>query len=240
MRAINNTQIDAVIVRMGITALQYQQDDGDIVGSSVRYQIRVATDGGAYSTVVDKTVSEKLSSLYEISHRINLPAAATGWQIRVIRVTPDSTSARLANKTQVQAFTEVIDAKLRYPHTALLFVSFDAKSFSNIPKISCVPKGRIIRVPSNYDPVTRQYTGTWDGIFKWAWSNNPAWIWFDILTEPRFGLGRRVTTTMLDKWELYRIAQRCDQQVPNGLGGTGTEPRFIFDCYIQAQEEARR
>lgn len=238
VRAINNTQIDAVIVRMGITALQYQQDNGDIVGSSVRYQIQVATDGGAYATVVDKTVSEKLSSLYEISHRINLPAAATGWQIRVIRVTADSTSARLANKTQVQAFTEVIDAKLRYPHTALLFVSFDAKSFSNIPKISCVPKGRIIRVPSNYDPVTRQYTGTWDGIFKWAWSNNPAWIWFDILTEPRFGLGRRVTTTMLDKWELYRIAQRCDQQVPNGLGGTGTEPRFIFDCYIQAQEEA--
>lgn len=238
VRAINNTQIDALVVRMGITALQYQQEDGDIVGTSVRYQIQVATDGGAYVTKVDKTVSEKLSSLYEISHRIALPPAATGWQVRVVRITADSTSARLANKTQVQAFTEVIDAKLRYPHTALLFVSFDAKSFSNIPKISCVPKGRIIRVPSNYDPIARQYTGSWDGIFKWACSNNPAWIWFDILTEPRFGLGRRVTAAMLDKWELYRIAQRCDQQVPDGLGGSGTEPRFLFDCYIQAQEEA--
>ena len=238
VRALSNTQIDALVVRIGVSSLMYQQEDGDIVGSSVRYQIQVATDGGSYVTKVDKTVSEKLSSLYEISHRINLPAASTGWQVRIVRVTPDSTSARLSNKTQVQAITEVIDAKLRYPHTALLFVSFDAKSFSNIPKISSIPKGRIIRVPSNYDPISRQYSGTWDGVFKWAWSNNPAWIWFDILTEPRFGLGRRVTPAMLDKWELYRIAQRCDQLVPDGKGGSGTEPRFIFDVYIQAQEEA--
>lgn len=238
VRALSNTQIDAVVVRMGISALMYQEDDGDIVGTSVRYIIDVATDGGAYQPMVDKTVSEKLSSLYEISHRINLPAATTGWQIRVRRITADSTSARLQNATSVQAITEVIDAKLRYPHTALLYVSFNAKAFSNIPKISCKPKGRILRVPSNYDPVARTYTGSWNGVFKWAWSNNPAWVWFDILTEPRFGLGRRVTTAMLDKWELYRIAQRCDQLVPDGLGGSGTEPRFVFDAYIQAQEEA--
>lgn len=238
VRALSNTQIDAVTVRVGISALYYQEDDGDIVGSSVHYRIDVATDGGAYQTVVDKTVSEKLSSLYEISHRINLPTANTGWQIRLVRITPDSTSSRLQNRTSVQAITEVIDAKLRYPHTALLYVSFNAKSFSNIPKISCKPKGRVIRIPVNYDPVARTYTGTWDGTFKWAWSNNPAWVWFDILTEPRFGLGRRVTTAMLDKWELYRIAQRCDQRVPDGLGGAGTEPRFVFDCYIQAQEQA--
>lgn len=238
VRALSNTQIDAVVVRMGIASLLNQEDDGDIVGTSVRYRIDVATDGGSYATVVDKTVSEKLSSLYEISHRINLPTATTGWQIRVVRITADSTSSRLQNKTSVQAITEVIDANLRYPHTALLFVSFNAKSFTNIPKISCKPKGRILRVPSNYNPDTRQYTGTWDGVFKWAWSNNPAWIWFDILTEARFGLGKRVTAAMLDKWELYRIAQRCDQLVPDGLGGSGTEPRFLFDCYIQAQEEA--
>lgn len=238
VRALSNTQIDAVVVRMGISALMYQEDDGGIVGSSVRYIIDVATDGGAYQPMVDKNVSEKLSSLYEISHRINLPAAITGWQIRVRRITADSDSARLQNATSVQAITEVIDAKLRYPHTALLYVSFNAKAFSNIPKISCKPKGRILRVPSNYDPVGRTYTGIWNGVFKWAWSNNPAWVWFDILTEPRFGLGRRVTTAMLDKWELYRIAQRCDQLVPDGLGGSGTEPRFVFDAYIQAQEEA--
>lgn len=237
-RAISNTQIDAVLVRVGITGLQQQKNDGDIVGTTVRYHIDIAVDGGAYSTVMTKTVTEKLSSLYELTHRINLPKATTGWQIRVVRDTADSTSQMLQNKTQVQAITEVIDARLRYPHTALLYVSFNAKSFSNIPKISCKPKGRVIRIPQNYDPVARTYSGTWDGTFKWSWSNNPAWIWFDVLTEPRFGLGRRVTVEMLDKWELYRIAQRCDQLVPDGKGGTGTEPRFIFDVYIQAQADA--
>ncbi|HEE9901272.1 host specificity protein J [Citrobacter portucalensis] len=237
-RAISNTQIDAVLVRVGIPGLQQQENDGDIVGTTVTYHIDLAVDGGAYSTVMTKTVTEKLSSLYELTHRINLPKANTGWQIRVVRDTADSTNQMLQNKTQVQAITEVIDARLRYPHTALLYVSFNAKSFSNIPKISCKPKGRVIRIPQNYDPITRTYGGTWDGTFKWSWSNNPAWIWFDILTEPRFGLGRRVTPAMLDKWELYRIAQRCDQKVPDGKGGSGTEPRFMFDVYIQAQADA--
>ncbi|HCB2882947.1 TPA: DUF1983 domain-containing protein [Citrobacter freundii] len=237
-RAISNTQIDAVLVRVGIPGLQQQENDGDIVGTTVTYHIDLAVDGGAYSTVMTKTVTEKLSSLYELTHRINLPKANTGWQIRVVRDTDDSTSQMLQNKTQVQAITEVIDARLRYPHTALLYVSFNAKSFSNIPKISCKPKGRVIRIPQNYDPITRTYGGTWDGTFKWGWTNNPAWIWFDILTEPRFGLGRRVTPAMLDKWELYRIAQRCDQKVPDGKGGSGTEPRFMFDVYIQAQADA--
>ncbi|TCC61564.1 host specificity protein J [Citrobacter braakii] len=237
-RAISNTQIDAVLVRIGIPGLQQQENDGDIVGATVSYHIDVAVDGGAYSTVMTKTVTEKLSSLYELTHRINLPKATTGWQIRVVRDTADSTSQMLQNKTQVQAITEVIDARLRYPHTALLYVSFNAKSFNNIPKISCKPKGRVIRIPQNYDPIARTYSGTWDGTFKWGWTNNPAWIWFDILTESRFGLGRRVTPAMLDKWELYRIAQRCDQKVPDGKGGSGTEPRFMFDVYIQAQADA--
>ena len=237
-RAISNTQIDAVLVRIGITGLQQQENDGDIVGTTVTYHIDVAVDGGAYKTVLTKTVTEKLSSLYELTHRINLPKATTGWQIRVVRDTADSTSQMLQNKTQVQAITEVIDARLRYPHTALLYVSFNAKAFSNIPKISCKPKGRVIRIPQNYDPEARTYSGTWDGTFKWGWSNNPAWIWFDVLTQPRFGLGRRVTVDMLDKWELYRIAQRCDQKVPDGKGGTGTEPRFMFDAYIQSQADA--
>ncbi|MDA8500469.1 MULTISPECIES: host specificity protein J [unclassified Citrobacter] len=237
-RAISNTQIDAVLVRIGIPGLQQQENDGDIVGTTVQYHIDLAVDGGAYSTVMTKTVTEKLSSLYEITHRINLPKANTGWQIRVVRDTDDSTSQMLQNKTQVQAITEVIDARLRYPHTALLYVSFNAKAFSNIPKISCKPKGRIIRIPQNYDPIARTYGGSWDGTFKWGWTNNPAWIWFDALTEPRFGLGRRVSMDMLDKWELYRIAQRCDQKVPDGKGGSGTEPRFMFDAYIQSQADA--
>lgn len=237
-RALSNTQIDAVLVRIGIPGLQQQENDGDIVGTTVKYHIDLAVDGGAFSTVMTRTVTEKLSSLYELTHRINLPKASTGWQIRVVRDTNDSTSQMLQNKTQVQAITEVIDARLRYPHTALLYVSFNAKSFNNIPKVSCKPKGRIIRIPSNYDPIARTYSGTWDGTFKWGWTNNPAWIWFDVLTEQRFGLGRRVTAQMLDKWELYRIAQRCDQKVPDGKGGDGTEPRFMFDVYIQSQADA--
>ncbi|HAV1581409.1 TPA: phage tail protein [Enterobacter hormaechei subsp. steigerwaltii] len=237
-RALSNTQIDAVLVRIGIPGLQQQENDGDIVGTTVKYHIDLAVDGGAFSTVMTRTVTEKLSSLYELTHRINLPKASTGWQIRVVRDTDDSTSQMLQNKTQVQAITEVIDARLRYPHTALLYVSFNAKSFNNIPKVSCKPKGRVIRIPSNYDPIARTYSGTWDGTFKWGWTNNPAWIWFDVLTEPRFGLGRRVTAQMLDKWELYRIAQRCDQKVPDGKGGDGTEPRFMFDVYIQSQADA--
>ncbi|UKK36906.1 host specificity protein J [Citrobacter freundii] len=237
-RALSNTQIDAVLVRIGIPGLQKQENNGDIVGTTVKYHIDLSVDGGAYSTVMTKTVTEKLSALYEITHRINLPKANTGWQIRVVRDTADSTSQMLQNKTQVQAITEVIDARLRYPHTALLYVSFNAKSFNNIPKISCKPKGRVIRIPSNYDPINRSYVGTWNGTFKWGWTNNPAWIWYDVLTEPRFGLGRRVTADMLDKWELYRIAQRCDQKVPDGKGGSGTEPRFMFDVYIQAQADA--
>ncbi|WP_368544357.1 host specificity protein J [Enterobacter soli] len=237
-RALSNTQIDAVLVRVGIPGLQQQKNNGDIVGTTVKYHIDLAVDGGAFSTVMTRTVTEKLSSLYELTHRINLPKANTGWQIRVVRDTDDSTSQMLQNKTQIQAITEVIDARLRYPHTALLYVSFNAKSFNNIPKISCKPKGRIIRIPSNYDPIARTYSGTWDGTFKWGWTNNPAWIWFDVLTEPRFGLGRRVTAQMLDKWELYRIAQRCDQKVPDGKGGDGTEPRFMFDVYIQSQADA--
>ncbi|HHP2699068.1 TPA: phage tail protein [Enterobacter hormaechei] len=237
-RALSNTQIDAVLVRIGIPGLQQQENDGDIVGTTVKYHIDLAVDGGAFSTVMTRTVTEKLSSLYELTHRINLPKASTGWQIRVVRDTDDSTSQMLQNKTQVQAINEVIDARLRYPHTALLYVSFNAKSFNNIPKVSCKPKGRIIRIPSNYDPIARTYSGTWDGTFKWGWTNNPAWIWFDVLTEPRFGLGRRVTAQMLDKWELYRIAQRCDQKVPDGKGGDGTEPRFMFDVYIQSQADA--
>ncbi|MGT2088828.1 DUF1983 domain-containing protein [Enterobacter hormaechei subsp. xiangfangensis] len=237
-RALSNTQIDAVLVRIGIPGLQQQENDADIVGTTVKYHIDLAVDGGAFSTVMTRTVTEKLSSLYELTHRINLPKASTGWQIRVVRDTDDSTSQMLQNKTQVQAITEVIDARLRYPHTALLYVSFNAKSFNNIPKVSCKPKGRIIRIPSNYDPIARTYSGTWDGTFKWGWTNNPAWIWFDVLTEPRFGLGRRVTAQMLDKWELYRIAQRCDQKVPDGKGGDGTEPRFMFDVYIQSQADA--
>lgn len=237
-RAISNTQLSALRVRLGLPALQLQKDNGDVVGSRVEYKIELATDGGAYQTVVNGAFDGKTTSLYERSHRIDLPKATTGWQVRVTRLTADSVSNRVANATNIEAYAEVIDAKLRYPNTELLFVTFDAKQFSNIPQISVKAPGRLIRVPATYDPVARTYSGTWDGSFKWAYSNNPAWVFYDIVLNPRFGLGDRLDASQVDKWELYRIAQYCDQLVPDGFGGSGTEPRFLCDVYIQSQNEA--
>ncbi|HID6547674.1 TPA: host specificity protein J, partial [Enterobacter hormaechei] len=169
----------------------------------------------------------------------NLPKASTGWQLRVRRITPDSTSVNIVDTMRVVAVTEIIDAKLRYVNTALLYVEFDAKQFPNgIPQVVCNPKGRIIRVPDTYDPETRTYSGTWEGVFKWAWTDNPAWIYYDIILNERFGLGQRIDATQIDKWELYRIAQYCDQLVPDGKGGSGTEPRFRCNVYIQDRNDA--
>ncbi|HDF7077373.1 TPA: phage tail protein, partial [Enterobacter hormaechei subsp. xiangfangensis] len=165
--------------------------------------------------------------------------ASTGWQLRVRRITPDSTSVNIVDTMRVVAVTEIIDAKLRYVNTALLYVEFDAKQFPNgIPQVVCNPKGRIIRVPDTYDPETRTYSGTWEGVFKWAWTDNPAWIYYDIILNERFGLGQRIDATQIDKWELYRIAQYCDQLVPDGKGGSGTEPRFRCNVYIQDRNDA--
>lgn len=237
-RAISNTQLSALRIRLGLPALQKQKDNGDVVGSRVEYKIELAIDGGAYQVVVNGAFDGKTTSLYERSHRIDLPKATTGWQVRVTRITADSVSNRLADATNIEAYAEVIDAKLRYPNTELLFVTFDAKQFSSIPQISVKAPGRLIRVPATYDPVARTYSGTWDGSFKWAYSNNPAWVFYDMVLNPRFGLGDRLDATQVDKWELYRIAQYCDQLVPDGLGGSGTEPRFLCDVYIQSQNEA--
>ncbi|HHA2181138.1 TPA: host specificity protein J, partial [Enterobacter hormaechei subsp. xiangfangensis] len=216
-----------------------QKNNGDKVGTRVEYAIDLSVDGGPYETVVNGAVDDKTTSLYERSHRVNLPKASTGWQLRVRRITPDSTSVNIVDTMRVVAVTEIIDAKLRYVNTALLYVEFDAKQFPNgIPQVVCNPKGRIIRVPDTYDPETRTYSGTWEGVFKWAWTDNPAWIYYDIILNERFGLGQRIDATQIDKWELYRIAQYCDQLVPDGKGGSGTEPRFRCNVYIQDRNDA--
>lgn len=156
--------------------------------------------------------------------------------MRVRRLTPNQNNNRVADTMRVEAITEVIDAKLRYPNTALLFVEFDASQFQSIPQISVEARGRRVRVPSNYDPQTRSYSGTWDGSFKSTWTSNPAWHWYDIVLHKRFGLGRRIDASMVDKWSLYRIAQYCDQSVPDGKGGQ--EPRFSCNLYLQSRAEA--
>ncbi|WP_446471392.1 phage tail protein [Xenorhabdus stockiae] len=238
-RYVSNTKLSAVRVRLGWPALRMQKENADTVGYRIDYAIELSTDGGSYQTVIDTHIDNKTTTLYERSYRIDLPEAKTGWTVRVIRKTANSTSERIVDKMNVMAFTEIIDAKLRYPNTALLYVEFDARLFNgNVPLISCKPKGRIIRVPANYDPVNRTYSGIWNGTFKWAHSNNPAWVLYDLLLNDVCGLGDKIDRTQVDETELYRVAQYCDQLVPDGKGGT--EPRFTSDVYIQSREEAHK
>ncbi|MDH1260423.1 phage tail protein [Pseudomonas atacamensis] len=236
VRSITNTQLSAVRMRLAWPALQRSDDQGNVAGYRIEYAIDVATDGGAYQQVLVDAVDGKTTTRYERSRRIDLPDATTGWQIRVRRLTPNQNTNKIADTMLVAGYTEVIDAKLRYPNTALLYIEFDAEQFTNIPAVTVKCKARRWMVPSNYDPILRTYTGTWDGSMKSAWTNNPAWITYGICTEDRFGLGKRIKPFMVDKWELYRIAQYCDQLVPNGLDGQ--EPRFLCDMNLQGKADA--
>lgn len=234
-----NTQLSAIRLRLKWPSLFKQEDDGDLVGYSINYTIEMQTDGGAFQTVVNTAVTGKTTSGYERSHRIDLPQAGSTWVIRLRKITTDANSAKIGDAMTIQSYTEVIDAKLRYPNTALLYIEFDSSQFNgSIPQISCEPQGRVIRVPDNYDPITRTYSGTWAGAFKWAWSDNPAWIFYDVVVTDRFGLGNRLSAANIDKWELYQVSQYCDQLVPDGKGGSGTEPRYVCNVYVQSRNDA--
>lgn len=238
-RTFTNTQLSAVRLRLKWPSLFKQEDDGDLVGYSVNYAIDLQTDGGTWQTVLNTSVTGKTTSGYERSHRIDLPQAGSTWTIRLRKITSDANSAKIGDTMTLQSFTEVIDAKLRYPNTALLYIEFDSSQFNgSIPQISCEPRGRVIRVPDNYNPETRTYSGTWTGAFKWAWTDNPAWIFYDLVVSDRFGLGHRLTAANIDKWTLYQVAQYCDQMVPDGKGGNGTEPRYTCNVYIQDRNDA--
>ncbi|MBW6122742.1 phage tail protein [Pseudomonas aeruginosa] len=236
VRSVTNTQLSAVRLRFAWPALQKQESSGDVNGYRIEYAVDVSTDGGAYQQVLLDAVDGKTTSRYERSQRIDLPAATTGWQVRVRRLTPNQNSSLIADTMLIAGLTEVIDAKLRYPNTALLYIEFSAEQFSNIPAVTVECKARKVQVPTTYDPELRTYTGVWDGSFKSAWTNNPAWITYDISTNARFGLGKRIKPWMVDKWELYKIAQYCDQLVPDGKGGQ--EPRFLCDLNLQSRSQA--
>ncbi|EMX2754045.1 host specificity protein J [Citrobacter freundii] len=238
-RTFTNTQLSAVRLRLKWPSLFKQEDNGDLVGYSINYAIDLQTDGGTWQTVLNTSVIGKTTSGYERSHRIDLPQAGSTWTIRLRKITSDANSAKIGDTMTLQSFTEVIDAKFRYPNTALLYIEFDSSQFNgSIPQISCEPKMRVIRVPDNYNPETRTYSGTWTGAFKWAWTDNPAWIFYDLVVSDRFGLGHRLTAANIDKWTLYQVAQYCDQMVPDGKGGNGTEPRYTCNVYIQDRNDA--
>ncbi|HFD7558829.1 TPA: DUF1983 domain-containing protein [Providencia rettgeri] len=240
VRTINNLQLSALRIRLAVPQFMQNHDNGDTTGYRVDYVIELSTDGAGYKEAVKSAFDGKTTSEYQRTHRIDLPKANTGWQVRVRRLTKNQNNARIADRINVAVVAEVIDAKLRYPNTALLFITFNARQFNNrIPKISVRPKGGIlVKVPTNYDPINRTYSGVWDGTFKLAATNNPAWVFYDLVLNNRYGCGDRIKASQVEKWDLYKIAQYCDELVPDGRGGDGKEPRFLCDVYIQSQEAA--
>lgn len=240
VRNITKTELDAVRVTFQWPALLEQKQNGDTIGVSMDYSIEISTDGGAFVEYQRYNINGKTNTSYERTHRVTLPTASTGWTIRAKKLTPDSTSGTIQDAMNVKSYAEVVDVKQRYPNTALLYVEFDSRMFGGgaIPKVSVRTKGRIIRVPSNYDPITRTYSGIWNGSFQWAWSDNPAWVFHDIITNDRFGLGNKVDLNMVDKWSLYEIAQYCDVMVPDGHGQGVMQPRHTCNVYIQEKQEA--
>ncbi|OCG21147.1 hypothetical protein A9G11_08390 [Gilliamella sp. wkB108] len=237
VRSFSNLDLDAIRIKLSLpTHVQYK-DNGDTVGTVTQYSIDLSTDGSAFETVVNGKFDGKTTSEYQRDHRINLPNAIDGWTIRVRRLTPDSKSSKLINAFGVSSYAEVIDSKMRYPNTALLYIELDASQFNgSVPKISCLLKGKAIPVPDNYDPINRTYLGVWTGGFKMAYTNNPAWIAHYLMRDEIAGMGLRIGSAMLDKWSIYQLGQYCDQMVSDGQGGK--EPRFTCNEYIQSQEDA--
>ncbi|AGZ36518.1 phage host specificity protein [Pseudomonas sp. VLB120] len=236
VQSFSNLELSAVRIQLAVGSLVKTESDGDMVGYTVNYEIDLSTDDGDYQTVLKSSFTGKTTTGYQRSHRIDFPKATTGWRVRVRRTTPDSSDSRIQATTSIGTYTEIIDAKLQYPYTALCGLKIDASQFSAVPERAYRIRGRIVQVPSNYDAGTRTYTGTWDGTFKLAWTDCPPWIWRDIVLNDRYGLGRFIDANQVDKWGLYQIAQYCDLMVSDGKGGQ--EPRFTCNVYLQSRAEA--
>nr|WP_254668332.1 host specificity protein J [Salmonella enterica] len=234
-RTVVSENIDRLRFTFGVQMLQETTDKGDRNPSSVNLLIQFQRSG-IWNTEFDITINGKITTQYLASVVAdNLPPRP--FIVRMVRVTPDSTTDRLQNKTLWSSYTEIIDIRQGYPGTAVAGLLVDAEQFgSQQVTRNYHLRGRIFQVPSNYDPDTRTYTGLWDGTLKPAYTNNPAWCTMDILTHPRYGLGRRIGVADVDKWALYAIAQYCDQQVPDGFGGT--EPRMTLNAYMTSQRKA--
>ena len=234
-RTITSANIDRLRLTFGVQALVKTTSKGDREPSEVRLLIQIQRNGG-WVTEKDITIKGKTTSQYLASVVVdNLPPRP--FNIRMRRMTPDSTTDQLQNKTLWSSYTEIIDVKQCYPNTALVGVQVDSEQFgSQQVSRNYHLRGRILQVPSNYNPQTRQYSGIWDGTFKPAYSNNMAWCLWDMLTHPRYGMGKRLGAADVDKWALYVIGQNCDQSVPDGFGGT--EPRITCNAWLTTQRKA--
>lgn len=228
-RTVTDEKVSRVRVTVGVKALYEQNSQGDTNATSVTLQVFV--NDTPYSVTFNGKYSSQYLKHIEITDLPPVP-----FTLRVERVEADSKSQRLQNGTLWASYTEIIDTQFAYPNTALVGIMFDSEYFNAIPQRNYEIKGIKLRVPSNYDPETRQYDGLWDGTFKIAWSDNPAWVLFDILTNTRYGLGQRLGEINIDKWALYNVAQYCDQLVPDGFGNK--EPRFTCNAWLTEQKSA--
>lgn len=239
IKNITNTSVDQVRVNLSFPALQESTEKGDFLDATVVYAVDIATGAGSYVEQERFTLTGRFTSQYQRTHEFNLQPSSSGWRVRVRRITADSVNDQfLQNDMAVAGITEVVDAKLVYPNTSLLYLEFDAEAFTQIPKVSVEMKGKVVRVPDNYNTESRTYTGVWGGQFKWGYTNNPVWCLLDVLLSETYGLGLKIKLNTVDKWGFYKIAQWCDARVDDGLGGT--EPRHSLNVYIQKQVDAWR
>ena len=228
-RTVTDAKVSRLRLTIGVQSLFKQEDNGDTNGTTVNFIITIG------SRTYPVSISGKYSSQYLQHHTFdNLPSVP--FIVKVERTTDDSTTQRLQNNTIWSSYTEIIDTEFAYPNTALMGVKFDSEYFSNIPTRTYDLLGLKVKVPSNYDTRTRKYTGMWDGTFKIDWTDNPAWVLYDVVTNKRYGLGGRLGEFGADKWALYQVAQYCDQLVPDGFGGQ--EPRFTCNVWLTEQRSA--
>ena len=236
LAAVTNPDADAFSVTVAVGALSKQSTKtGDVSGSSVELFVEYQPTNSGWLPAGNITITGKTRSRYQETHRYELTGEGP-WNVRVTRLTPDSNTQTLVNPTYLDYISTLIDEKLRFPNTAIVGIKLDARQFSNVPTRSYEIEGMIIRVPNNYDPDTRTYTGPWNGGFKSEYSNNPAWCLYEMLTNPIFGLGNYMDANQFPKDILYTIGQYCDELVPDGFGGM--EPRFTLNCVLQGQAQA--
>ncbi len=238
-RAVTDTDADAVRITIAIPQLSQQDtSNGDTNGSSASFRLEGKLGGGAWIPLcADLTISGKTMSRTQFSYYLRLPVSGGLTRfVRATRISADSGSAATQNRTFFDSMTLIWDEKLRYPNTAMVGLSIDAQQFASIPRMAFLIKGIKVLVPSNYNPITRAYTGSWDGTFTRAWTDNPAWVWYDMLTNTRYGLGGLLDSTLIDKYSLYSIAQFCDVLVPDGYGSM--EPRFTCNLALTTQSDA--
>lgn len=235
VRTITDKNIDRVRVTVGVSELHSQTTSGDILRTSVSMAIQIWMGGGWVTKKTVDLINKKTRSQYLTSVILDdLPP--TPFNIRVLRLTPDSKSDLLSNRTVWSSYTEIYDLKLSYPNTAIVGLKFDSSQFSGVPNRNYLIRGIRCKIPNNYDPISRTYNGLWLGEFKSEWTNNPAWIIYDLLTNTRYGAARRFKHLRVDKFIMYSIAQYCDELVDDGFGGK--EPRFTCNCYITDQSQA--